>query len=181
MADTSSVSRVTPAYRTAEAADAARLAALGARTFRETFGHLYRPDDLALFLAKHSETGWAQELADPRFVVRLAEVDGEAVAYVKLGPPSLPADSGGRRVIELRQFYVLDGWHGTGIAQQLMAWALAEAQARGAQDIYLSVFVDNHRARRFYERHGFEVVGRYAFMVGTHADDDHVMRRNLED
>ncbi len=172
---------MTAAYRTAGPADAARLAVLGARSFSETFGHLYRPDDLALFLAKHSEAGWAQELSDPRFAVRLGEVGGEAVAYAKLGPPSLPFDPCGRRAIELRQFYVLDGWHGTGIAQAMMAWTLDEARARGAQDVYLSVFVDNHRARRFYERHGFQIVGRYAFMVGTHADDDHIMRLALED
>ena len=41
------------------------------------------------------------------------------------------------------------------------------------------MFVDNHRARRFYERYGFEAVGRYDFMVGTHADEDLIMRLKL--
>ena len=50
---------------------------------------------------------------------------------------------------------------------------------RGAKKIYLSVFIDNRRARRFYERHGFEAVGSFAFMVGTHADEDVIMRLNL--
>ena len=182
MANTCSLSRLSAVtYRTAGPEDAARIAALGARTFTDTFGHLYKPEDLALFLLNHSEEGWVRELSDPAFVVRLAEAEGEAIAYVKLGPPSLPFERGPRRAIELRQFYVMDGWHGTGIAQELMAWALAEARASGAQDIYLSVFVDNHRARRFYERYGFEIVGKYAFMVGSHADDDHVMRCILQD
>ena len=60
-----------------------------------------------------------------------------------------------------------------------MRWVIATAKARGAEDLYLSVFVDNHRARRFYERYGFTFVGTYAFMVGTHADEDHVMRLPL--
>ena len=61
-----------------------------------------------------------------------------------------------------------------------MDWAIDHAKARGANDLYLSVFVDNHRARRFYERYGFTFVGTYAFMVGSHADEDHVMRLALD-
>jgi ribosomal protein S18 acetylase RimI-like enzyme len=57
-----------------------------------------------------------------------------------------------------------------------MQWVLKEAARRGAQELVLSVFVDNHRARRFYERYGFEAVGRYDFMVGTHADEDLILR-----
>lgn len=167
-------------YRNAAPADAARMAGLGRRTFTETFGHLYKPEDLALFLKTHDEEGWAAELADPALAVRLAEDDGEPVAYAKLGPPSLPFEPRGP-CIELRQFYVLKPWHGAGVARELMRWALEEAKARGAGEMYLSVFVDNHRARRFYERYGFEFVQTYAFMVGSHADEDHILRLVLED
>jgi GNAT superfamily N-acetyltransferase len=167
-------------YRSASPADAATMAELGRRTFTETFGHLYKPDDLALFLQTHNAPGWAAELADPAFAVRLAEDDGEPAAYAKLGPPSLPFEPRGP-CIELRQFYVLKPWHGLGISQELMRWALDEAKARSAKEMYLSVFVDNHRARRFYERYGFEFVAPYAFMVGSHADEDHILRLVLED
>ena len=47
---------------------------------------------------------------------------------------------------------------------------------RFAKELVLSVYVDNHRARRFYERYGFEVVGKYDFMVGSHADEDLILR-----
>lgn len=167
-------------YRDAGPADAAALAALGSRSFAETFGHLYKPEDLAAFLSSHSEEKWAAELADPRFAIRLVEAGGEAVAYAKLAPPSLPFEPRAP-CIELRQFYVLGPWHGQGVSQALMVWALGEARARGAKEMYLSVFVDNHRARRFYERYGFEFVQTYAFVVGNHADEDHIMRLVLED
>ena len=78
---------------------------------------------------------------------------------------------------ELRQLYVLKPWHGIGIAHALMDWVLDEARRRGAEQLILSVFVDNHRARRFYARYGFEEVGHYHFMVGDHADDDIIMRK----
>lgn len=111
-------------YRRAAPEDAAALAALGRRSFTETFGHLYKPEDLAAFLANHSKEGWAGVLSDPSFAVRVAEVDGAAVAYAKLGPPSLPFEPRGPS-IELRQFYVLAPWHGSGIAAGLMQWAMA--------------------------------------------------------
>ena len=169
---------MTVAFRDATPADAARLAQLGARTFTETFGQLYTPENLSAFLVNHSEARWREELSDPALSIRLGESDGMPVAYAKIGPPTLPFEPNGQP-IELRQFYVLKRWHGQGTAHDLMDWAIAEATRRGAAELFLSVFVDNHRARRFYERYGFEAVGRYAFMVGKHADEDIVMRKQL--
>jgi len=110
--------------------------------------------------------------------VRIGEADGQAVAYAKLGPPSLPFEPRGNP-IELRQIYVLKPWQGKGAAAEMMDWVLGEARRRGADELYLSVFTDNHRARRFYARYGFEEIGPYAFMVGSHADEDIVMRLGL--
>jgi diamine N-acetyltransferase len=165
-------------WRDAGPEDAATLAAIGRDSFTETFGHLYTPENLAAFLTNHSEESWGAELADPRFAVRIGEVGGQAAAYAKLAPPALPFKTEGP-AIELRQFYVLKPWHGAGLAAELMEWVQAEARARGAREVQLSVFTDNVRARRFYERFGFEYVGRYPFMVGTHADEDLIMRLKL--
>lgn len=165
-------------YRDAHPADAALLSDLSRRSFTQTFGHLYRPDDLQAFLTGLSPDAWAAELADPRFRVRLAEDGGAEAGFAKLGPPSLPFESRGRSA-ELRQLYVLAPWQGTGVAAALMDWAIGRARAGGAEDLYLSVFVDNARAHRFYARYGFERVGTYAFTVGAHEDEDDVMRLKL--
>jgi len=165
-------------FRNASVSDAEALAELGRQSFVETFGHLYTTEDLAEFLASHSTESWARELADAAFAIRIGEVDGQAMAYAKLGPPRLPFEPRGKAV-ELRQFYVLSGWHGSGAAAELMQWVLDAARRRGGEDLYLSVFVDNARARAFYAKYGFVEEGRYAFMVGTHADEDIVMRLAL--
>ena len=80
---------------------------------------------------------------------------------------------------EIYQFYLLDSAKGSGIADQLMDWAIGKARALGGSELFLSVFIDNRRARRFYERHGFEYVGPYKFMVGDQADEDIIMSRSL--
>jgi ribosomal protein S18 acetylase RimI-like enzyme len=165
-------------YRIAGPEDAEELAELGAASFTSTFGHLYAPADLALFLENHRVKRWLAELGDPGFAVRVAEADAAMVGYAKLGPPQLPFAPRGRAA-ELRQLYVLGDWHGQGVARALMEWVIVEARRGGADHLYLSVFIDNARARRFYKRYGFEEEGRYAFMVGTHADEDIVMRLAL--
>lgn len=178
MAGTGGV-RVTIAYRDATADDAAMLGRIFDTSFCDTFGHLYRAEDLEVFLSSSSVAEREAELRDPRFAYRIAEADGEPVGYVKLGPlAKLPVETDGRAML-LDQLYVLKAHQGAGIAHALMDWALDEARRRGAERLYLTVYVDNHRARRFYDRYGFEAVGRYDFMVGSHADEDIIMMKVL--
>ena len=166
-------------FRLAGTDDAAALSALGAETFTETFGHLYQPADLAAFLTTHGEDHWRQELADREFAVLIAETEsGEAVGYAKIGPPHLPFEPRGEAA-ELRQLYVVEEMKGQGIAHELIQWAIERSRDLGADFLYLSVFTENHRARAFYEKYGFEPEGTYAFMVGNHADEDIVMRLKL--
>lgn len=168
------------AYRDATPADAEAVTAFARLTFVETFGHLYRPDDLQAFLERHTPEAYREELTDPQFAIRFAEASSELAGFAKLGPPSLPFDPGGY-ALELRQFYVLKPWHGSEVAPELMEWVLADARQRGADELWLSVFKDNHRARRFYERYGFRFVQPYAFMVGKHEDEDHILRLDLRE
>lgn len=165
-------------YRDVTLDDAAMIADLFARSFVETFGHLYAKEDLDTFLAGITEEAFAKQIGNPNFVLRVAESDDEPVGFAKLGPPSLPLDTP-PDTLELWQIYVLKPFQGKGVAEQLYHWSLGEARSRGAEHLQLSVYVDNHRARRFYERRGFETVGRYEFMVGSHADEDLVMRRRI--
>lgn len=164
--------------RDASAADVPAIDRVFRASFCDTFAHLYRPEDLAAFLDKFTAGAWAEELHDTGYAFRIAEDDGEAVGYVKLGPSSLPVEPRSK-AIELRQLYVLTSHLGTGVGGELTDWALAEGRRRGAEELYLTVYTDNHRARRFYARYGFEEVGPYVFMVGEHADEDIIMRLAL--
>jgi ribosomal protein S18 acetylase RimI-like enzyme len=169
---------MTVAYRDATPADAAALHRIFNQVFCDTFAHLYRAEDLEAFLSSFGLGDWEKQLASPHFACRIAEVEGTPVGYVKLGPLKLPVEEESPALL-LDQLYILKEQHGRGIAGVLMDWVLQEAVRRGAERMYLTVYVDNHRARRLYERYGFEVVGRYDFMVGSHADEDLIMRKQL--
>jgi ribosomal protein S18 acetylase RimI-like enzyme len=170
--------RVSLTYRDATAADAAALDRLFDEVFCGTFGHLYAPEDLESFLTSYGVSDWERDLADARFAVRVAESDVGIAGYLKLGPMKLPIETSGPALL-IDQLYVRPEHHGAGVAAALMDSAFVEARRRGAEELYLTVFVDNHRARRFYERFGFETVGKYDFMVGSQADDDLIMRKTL--
>ena len=169
---------MTVTYRTPGIADVDAIDGVFRTSFCDTFAHLYQPADLAAFLGQFTPAAWTDELTDLHYALQLAEDDGAAIGYVKLGPSSLPVDAAAGSV-ELRQLYVLTSHLGSGVGASLTDWALAEARRRGASELYLTVYTDNHRARRFYQRYGFEEVGPYTFMVGEHADQDIIMRKRL--
>jgi diamine N-acetyltransferase len=166
---------MTIAYRDAEPGDAAALKALFAESFVETFGHLYRRADLTEFLDTNTEAKWRDNLANPQVAIRVAEIEGKLAGFIELAPKKLPYETSAP-ALELHRLYLRRDAHGCGIADELMNWALQETARRRAAELVLSVYVDNHRARRFYERYGFEVVGKYDFMVGSHADEDLILR-----
>jgi ribosomal protein S18 acetylase RimI-like enzyme len=165
-------------YRNGVAGDGKAVAELFRESFIATFGHLYAQEDLYSFLEGVTGQAFEDELASPEFTFQLAEDSGRLAGFVKLGPDNLPGEAL-PGTIELYQFYVLEPWHGSGIARELMDWAIDESRRQGARYLTLTVYIDNHRARRFYERYGFEEVGKYVFMVGNHADDDRIMRLTL--
>jgi diamine N-acetyltransferase len=165
-------------YRDAGPADAAALYELHRRSFIETFGHLYRAEDLDAFFRRVSEAGFRDELLDGRHEIRLVEADERPVAFVKLGPLGFPIQPA-RPALEFRQLYVLEPWQGTGVARALTDWAIGRARAQGAEELYLSVWAGNARAKAFYRRYGFAWFAPYVFMVGEQADEEEIWKLDL--
>ena len=165
--------------RPALPADAPALAALGRDSFVAKFGTMYRPEDLAAFLAQmHSDEVVAREIANPQARYCLAERDNALAGYCKLGLAcGWPEYARGRHAIELKQLYTAPGATGGGIGSALMAWALAEAGALGADEIQLSVWSGNTDAQRFYHRYGFAHVADTHFWVGEQCDEEFLFAR----
>lgn len=168
-------------YRAATSADIDALAQLAHRAFVDAFGHLYRADDLQMFVERtYAPATIAAELANPQRLYRLAECEGALVGYCKLGlETSFAHDLAPRRVIDLAQLYLRGDMTGRGVGDALMQWALQEARERGYDDMLLSVYSENFGAQRFYHRYGFVKYADTFFMVGNHRDEEFLYRLAL--
>lgn len=170
-----------PVIRRAGPADAEVLSALGARTFTDTFGHLYPPEDLEAFLAEaYGLDRTRADLADPAKASWIVEADGQAIGYALAGPCDLPHDEVTPRCGELKRLYFLRSWQGGGLGARLFAETLDWLQAEGPRDVWIGVWSENYGAQRFYARHGFENVGGYGFVVGQTVDSEFIFRRRAE-
>lgn len=168
--------------RPATLADVPALAALGRDSFVAAFGHLYRPEDLAAFLAEvHDEAVVAAEVAGSECRHMLAvEADGTLLAYCKLRHPSKLAEhSDARDALELGQLYCAAGTTGRGIGAALIDWALGEAAAGGHDAMLLSVYSGNTGAQRFYARYGFAKIADITFRVGEQLDAEYLLEKRL--
>jgi diamine N-acetyltransferase len=168
--------------RRAVPADAARLAELMARTFREAFGAMNRPEDLAVHLASsYGEARQRDELLDPAISVLLAELDGAPAGYATVRAGStVPACVVGAAPLELWRFYVDQPWIGRGIAQPLMEAVKRIGRERGGRTLWLGVWEKNPRGIAFYRKSGFAPVGTHLFHVGRDPQTDVVMVCSLE-
>ena len=167
---------VTMVLRPAAEADVPALAALARDSFVAAFGHLYRPDDLALFLEEwRTEKAYRDALAVPAKRIQLAEIDGKPVAYALIvlgdGMDERPLPRPERPVF-LSQLYCAAEATGHGFGAALMDWVIGEARAWNADAVQLSVFSENFGAQRFYQRYGFRKVADIDFWVGNQRDDE---------
>ena len=170
------------AVQLAKPADAEAIAAFANGSFTHTFGHIYDPADLSAFLADWNppDRVRAQIASDDYDIGLVRGAAGALLGYIKMGPVDfeLPEGQPADGAVELHQLYVAEAAKGTGVAAALMDWGIAWARER-ASILYLTVFTENDRAQAFYRRYGFTDVGRNAFRVGNHIDEDRFFRLDL--
>jgi ribosomal protein S18 acetylase RimI-like enzyme len=174
------MSSETPQFsiRRAGVADAATVADIATRTFVETFGAMYPPEDLEFFLRdSYSIEKQTIILSHPDYAIFLLERDGVVVGHAAAGPCGLPHPQVAPGDGELKRLYLLreaqnGGW-GARLFETVLAWLLRD----GPRTLWIGVWSENFGAQRFYARYGFERVGEYEFIVGGTHDHEFVLRR----
>ncbi len=159
--------------RRARIRDAAQLAALAERTFRETFAKDNRAEDMDRFTKSvYGEDKQRREIEDPAMVTLLAERDGAMIAFAQL--KRLDEED-----VEILRFYVDARWHGQGVAQELMRATEDAARELGATTVRLGVWERNVRAIAFYAKCGYRDAGAQPFLLGSDLQTDRVMVKEL--
>jgi GNAT superfamily N-acetyltransferase len=154
--------------RRAGVGDAPALSLVASATFLDTYATVLDGADIVAHCTRNTSIATFETwLADPATIVTLAEYKPSQapIGYTVLTAPDFPIETGPAD-IELRRI-------------SLMARAVEDAAAQGHTRMLLGVWDENTRARAFYERQSFTVIGTRQFIVGTTVHDDPVYARAI--
>ena len=169
--------------RRANSFDAEMLSELSRKTFWDAFhaNPKNAPEDMAEYMrTAFNLEQIKKELADAKAIFLIAEITGEAVGYAKLLIDSREPEIKSERPIELARLYSKQEFLGKGIGAKLMDECFREAKDLDRDAMWLGVWEFNPRAQAFYRKYGFYEVGKHIFQLGSDAQTDVLMQRNLD-
>ncbi len=138
--------------RTASAADAPVIAAVGARSFTWAFGHLFTPEVLERYLAAtYAEAKIRSSLARPENLFFVADANGSVDGFLKLKRGCAHPTLEGRQW-QLQKLYIDPDRIRSGLGLALMAAGEQAMRAEGTELAWLLVYTGNERAQAFYRR-----------------------------
>jgi ribosomal protein S18 acetylase RimI-like enzyme len=109
----------------------------------------------------------------------LAFASTELVGYIKARTEDNPPELAGVKHIEIERIYVHPGYKGLKIGKQLIDHAAIEAKQQGYEVLWLGVWEKNENAIAFYKKQGFTIFGEHDFVLGTDAQKDWLMKKEL--
>jgi ribosomal protein S18 acetylase RimI-like enzyme len=168
-----------PVVRLGTRGDALLLAELGARTFRESSPNTSREDLDSYLKENFTCEKLLAYLSVKSAAALILEKSGQAIGYALLYPGQAPSRLVPPHSIQLERLYILEEWTGRRLGDVLMARCLDHVRHSGFGGIWLTVWENNGRANRFYERWGFQKVGVYDFVVGRDIQKDFVFLRDV--
>ena len=161
--------------RRATIADAVKLSAISIQTFYDTFISTCTEEDMNAFLKEYFNIKQVQlELNNENDFYYLAELNGKVIGYCRWMEDytNFPVMKQWKS-LELKRIYVLEEFHGKGVAQQLMNFVIQFAQTSQDHVVWLGVWEHNYRAQKFYEKYSFVHSGHtHDFPIGSTAQTD---------
>ncbi|MBJ2173051.1 GNAT family N-acetyltransferase [Aureibaculum sp. A20] len=151
----------------ATAKNIAVLASLANKTFSESHGgYIDDKKDLLNYVNENfSVSKTEQDFNNPKNLFYIIYVEGLPAGYAKLIVNEHQENVVSKNNCRLERIYILNDFIPLKIGQQLLHFLEAEAKILQLDTMWLSVYIKNYRAIRFYERNEFKNVGEYIFKV----------------
>jgi diamine N-acetyltransferase len=166
--------------RRAGAEDAGLVSVLGTVTFYEAYFEQDDPRDMANYLHESFNLDKIRdELASAQAEFFIVYLDTYAVGYAKLRFDSEVDCVKSENSVELQRIYLVERVFGKGIGARLLEFCLETAREKGFESVWLTVWEENPRAIRFYEKYGFQPVGKISFPYGEATGTNWVMEKAL--
>ncbi|MDT7833219.1 GNAT family N-acetyltransferase [Flavobacteriaceae bacterium S356] len=148
-------------------ADTAILALLGRQTWSESHGHYIEDkSDVATYLHENfSVSKTALNLNNPNQLFYIIYADELPVGYAKLVVHASNEHITSENSCQLERIFILNDFIPLKIGQQLLTFVEEQAKKLPVDTLWLTVYIKNKRAIRFYERNEFKNVGALEFFV----------------
>ena len=165
----------------ATAADTILLALLGRLTWAESHGpYIEDKNNLLNYLNKNfSVAKTKQDLNDPQNLFYMVYVDDFPVGYAKLILNASNEHVASENTCRLERIFIQNEFIPLKIGKQLLTFVEEQAKALQLDTMWLTVYIKNNRAIRFYEKNEFKNVGDLNFFVNGKAYDNIVFSKNL--
>ncbi|OBW91766.1 GNAT family acetyltransferase [Gallibacterium salpingitidis] len=160
--------------------DVIKLQEISINTFVETFAKDNTEQDMKTYLEQRlSQQKLSEEVANPNMKFYFAEIDGEIIGYLKLNFSDAQTELQDHSAVEIERIYVLNNFQNKGVGKELYQYAVNIAVKRKAKYIWLGVWEHNHKAIKFYQKNGFVVFDKHIFQLGSDAQTDWLMKKEL--
>jgi GNAT superfamily N-acetyltransferase len=168
------------ALRAAEANDALCLSVLAMQVFCDTYcPEGIRPTVAREVLGTYSVAAFDAALARADTRVWVAERAGHLVGFAQITLGAAHEAAPAERPAELLRLYVQEPFTGAGLGTRLLAAAERLAGEAGADRLWLTPWVHNHRALAFYARRGYQDLGLTWFQFEGESHANRVMAKAL--
>lgn len=148
-------------------ADTEVLALLGRLTWVESHGHYIedKSDVLKYLNENFSVFKTKQNINNPKQLFYIIYADDLPVGYAKLVVNASNENITSQNSCQLERIFILNDFIPLKIGQQLLTFIEEQAKKLQLDTMWLTVYIKNNRAIRFYERNEFKNVGELNFIV----------------
>lgn len=165
----------------AQETDTKVLALLGRLTYVESHGHFIEDkNDLLKYVDENfSVSKTKQDINNPNNLLYIVYVNDLPVGYAKLILNSIHESVASQNNCRLDRIYIQNEFIPLKIGQQLLTFVEEKAKELQLDTMWLSVYIKNKRAIRFYERNEYKNVGELNFLVNGKAYENIIFSKKI--